>query len=85
MNTTMRLILYGTSLQPSTVTNAPSVVVSVTKVWNTMPYPVYSDIIQLDYNEEDLSMELLKISSVIPKGIFLINRQPWNLQEQRSA
>lgn len=35
-----------------------------------MPFPSFSDIMNLDYSEEDISMDLLKMGSVIPKGKF---------------
>ena len=67
MGTSHRLNIYGSGLPPEALTGkAPAVTLTYCAIYNVIPSPQFSDLLPLDYNIEDSSLDLLDISKFVP-------------------
>jgi hypothetical protein len=69
MSTSHRMNIYGNSLPtPNIAGGSAGVVLTFVSVWNVIPTPQFADLLPLDYNVTEQSLDLLDISKFVPKA-----------------
>lgn len=67
MSTSHRMNIYGASLPPPALAgNSAGVILQFICVWNVIPTPLFADLLPLDYNMHEQSLDLLDISKFVP-------------------
>ena len=67
MSTSHRLNIYGMGLPPEVLTGrSAGVTLSYCAIYNVIPTPGFTDLLPLDYNIEDSSLDLLDVSKFVP-------------------
>ena len=69
MSTAHRMNIYGASLPPPSLAGqSAGVILTFVCVWNIIPTPAFADLLPLDYNLQEQSMDLLEISKFVPQS-----------------
>lgn len=69
MSTSLRLNIYGASLPPPILAgNSAGVILSFITVWNVIPTPLFAELLPLDYNIEEESVDLLETAKFLPQS-----------------
>ena len=69
MSTSHRMNIYGASLPPPALAgNSAGVILSFICVWNVIPTPLFADLLPLNYNLQEQTIDLLDVSNFVPQS-----------------
>lgn len=75
MSTSHRLNIYGMGLPPEVLTGkAAGVTLTYCAIYNVIPTPQFSELLPLDYNVEDSSLDLLDLSKFVPQSGLVVHK-----------